>query len=157
MTNVTPDDTFEYMNELISLYLRAASMFTGFRLPISTPFTIEGDTNGRATAIILILGREGSIRMSEVAERLRFSPSSATIIIDKMVKKQLVKRVLQEDDKRIIKIALDKGGQAVFKKLNNELASSVDKILSPLTPDEKAKFIGFFQKIAVGLKQESQR
>jgi DNA-binding MarR family transcriptional regulator len=30
-----------------------------------------------------------------------------------MVKKQLVKRVPQENDRRIIKIALDKGGQAV--------------------------------------------
>jgi DNA-binding MarR family transcriptional regulator len=157
MINVTTEDTFEYMNELISLYLRAASLFTGFRLPISNPFTIDGDNNGRATAIILILGREGSIRMSEIAERLRFSPSSATIIIDKMVKRSLVKRVPQEDDRRIIKIALDKEGQGVFKKLNNELVSSVDKILSPLSPEEKARFIGFFQKIAMGLKKESQQ
>jgi DNA-binding MarR family transcriptional regulator len=145
------------MNELIALYLRAASLLTGFRLPISNPFTIEGDFNGRGTAIILILGREGSIRMSEVAERLHFSPSSATIIVDKMVKKSLVKRVPQEDDRRIIKIVLDKDGEAVFKKLNDELVGSVDKILSPLDPEEKVKFIGFFRKIAAGLKKGNEQ
>jgi len=47
------------------------------------------------------------MKMSDVAERFAFSPSSATILIDRMVKQQLVKRVPQEDDRRIIQIALD--------------------------------------------------
>ncbi|NMC08026.1 MAG: MarR family transcriptional regulator [Candidatus Lokiarchaeota archaeon] len=148
------DDTFEYMNELIALYMRATSLLAGFRLPISDPFTIEGDNNGRATAIVLILGREGAIRMSDVAKRLHFSPSSATIIIDKMVRKGLVKRVSQENDRRIINIILDKEGQAAFKRLNSELVNSLDKILSPLSADERSRFIELFRKIARGLKKE---
>lgn len=147
----------DYISELIKLYMQAASVMGGFRLPVYNPFTIEGDPNGRSTAIILMLGKEKTMKMSDVAERFAFSPSSATILVDRMVKQRLVKRVPQEDDRRIILIALDEEGQRVFKRLSTDLSSSIDKLLSPLTDEEKAEFVGLFLKIVAGLKKKSKK
>ncbi|MBN2152152.1 MAG: MarR family transcriptional regulator [Candidatus Lokiarchaeota archaeon] len=152
---MSADDPFAYLGELISLYLRVSSLLSGFRLPLSNPFTIDGDNNGRATAIILMLGREGSIRMSDIAERLKFSPSSATMIVDKMVKQGLVKRIQQADDRRIVRIGLDDEGRAVFKKLHGEIVGSIERILTPLTQEEKAEFTRLFRKIAYGTQDRN--
>jgi DNA-binding MarR family transcriptional regulator len=143
----------DYVSELIKLYMQAASVMGGFRLPVYNPFTIEGDPNGRSTAIILMLGKEKTMKMADVAERFAFSPSSATILIDRMVKQQLVKRVSQEGDRRIIQIELDAEGDRVFKRLSTDLTTSIDKLLAPLTDDEKDQFIGLFLKIVAGLKK----
>ncbi len=143
----------DYVSELIKLYMRAASVMGGFRLPVYNPFTIEGDPNGRSTAIILMLGKETAMNMSEVAERFAFSPSSATILIDRMVKQQLVRRVSQEGDRRIIQIELDVEGERVYKRLSTDLTASIDKLLAPLTDDERNQFIGLFLKIGAGLKK----
>jgi DNA-binding MarR family transcriptional regulator len=150
-----PEKESDYVSELIKLYMGAASVMGGFRLPVYNPFTIEGDPNGRSTAIILMLGKEKTMKMSEVAERFAFSPSSATILIDRMVKQQLVKRVSQEGDRRIIQIELDTEGDRVYKRLSTDLSASIDKLLSPLTNDEKDQFIGLFLKIVTGLKKPS--
>jgi DNA-binding MarR family transcriptional regulator len=147
----------DYISELIKLYMQAASVMGGFRLPVYNPFSIEGDPNGRSTAIILMLGKEKTMKMSEVAERFAFSPSSATILIDRMVKQQLVKRVPQGDDRRIIQIALDAEGDKVYKRLSTDLSSSIDKLLSPLSDDEKDEFIKLFLKIVAGLKKSSTK
>jgi DNA-binding MarR family transcriptional regulator len=143
----------DYVSELIKLYIRAASVMGGFRLPVYNPFTIEGDPNGRSTAIILMLGKEKTMKMADVAERFAFSPSSATILIDRMVKQQLVKRVSQEGDRRIIQIGLDVEGERVYKRLSTDISASIDKLLAPLTDDEKDQFIGLFLKIVAGLKK----
>ncbi len=143
----------DYVSELIKLYMQAASVMGGFRLPVYNPFTIEGDPNGRSTAIILMLGKEKAMKMLEVAERFAFSPSSATILIDRMVKQQLVKRVSQEGDRPIIQIELDAEGERVYKRLSTDLTASIDKLLAPLTDDERNQFIGLFLKIVAGLKK----
>ncbi len=145
----------DYVSELIKLYMRAASVLGGFRLPLYNPFTIEGDPNGRSTAIILMLGKEKTMKMADVAERFAFSPSSATILIDRMVKQQLVKRVSQEGDRRIIQIELDVEGERVYKRLTTDLSTAIDKLMAPLTDDEKDQFMGLFLKIVAGLKKPS--
>jgi DNA-binding MarR family transcriptional regulator len=70
-----------------------------------------------------------------------------------MVKQQLVKRVPQGEDRRIIQIALDAEGERVYKRLSTDLSSSIDKLLSPLADDEKDQFIALFLKIVAGLKK----
>ena len=152
-----PEKESDYVSELIKLYMGAASVMGGFRLPVYNPFTIEGDPNGRSTAIILMLGKEKAMKMADVAERFAFSPSSATILIDRMVKQQLVKRVSQEGDRRIIQIELDAEGERVYKRLSTDLSTSIDKLLAPLTDDEKDQFIGLFLKIVAGLKKPSEK
>lgn len=145
----------DYVSELLKLYMRAASVMGGFRMPLYNPFTIEGDPNGRSTAIILTLGKEKSMKMSEIAERFAFSPSSATVLIDRMVKQRLVKRVPQEDDRRIILIQLDTEGENVFNGLSTDLSTSIGKLLSPLTDEEKDQFMSLFLKIVTGLKKSN--
>ena len=136
--------------------MRGASLMKGFQLPVGNEFNIQGDQSGRSTALMMMLGKEGKLRMTEVATRFNFSPSSATILIDKMEERGLVTRQTSHEDRRVIELVFGPKGKSAFIKLKNQIIQDIDNLLSPLDVDEKAEFLRLFRKIVykVGEKNE---
>jgi DNA-binding MarR family transcriptional regulator len=66
-------------------------------------------------ALVGLIGKKGEVIMREIAEYLDVPFSTATGVVDKLVKKKILKRVNSETDRRIVKVGLTpKRGKEIF-------------------------------------------
>ncbi len=90
--------------------------------------------------VLGVLIKRGDLPMSEIGRRVHISKSNMTSLIDKLVEKELVKRVPDEKDRRVINIAITDKGKGLLwnwkKRSNNEIKRS----LSALSDEDLEKF-----------------
>jgi len=90
--------------------------------------------------VLKVLIKRGDLPMSEVGRNVHVSKSNMTSLIDKLVEKELVKRVPDEKDRRVINIAITDKGKGLLwnwkKRYNNE----IKKDLSALSDEDLEKF-----------------
>lgn len=131
------------VNELIEL------IFTMNRL------TKDGMENEKGSpsyiqlqALSFVLRQKNPI-MKDVAEYLNITPPSATFLVNNLIKLDLVKRIYDSDDKRIIHLSISNKGkkelQAGFAKSKQHL----HKKLSFLSVKERQNFILILKKISL--------
>jgi DNA-binding MarR family transcriptional regulator len=68
-------------------------------------------------ALVGLIGKKGEVIMREIAEYLDVPFSTATGVVDKLVKKKILKRVNSETDRRTVKVELtSKRGKEIFQQ-----------------------------------------
>lgn len=139
-----------YVVTFIDFYSKMALNLGGFRLPVPDPVHIEGDYDGRTTAVIFLLGKKKSLRMSEVSDLFGIHPSTATVLVDKWVDNQLVKRCEDKKDRRVVLLQLAEKGEEVFKKIDDFIYNSIQKLFSNLSEEEQGQFLILLGKMVKG-------
>lgn len=112
---------------------------------------IQENISIRELNLIRFVGKEGSAKMSEIAEFLDTPMSTATGIVDKLVTKAYLKRAHSQTDRRIVCIELDSSGEDTIFLFNNMRQEIAERILSLLNEKEIKVFIGLIEKITDGL------
>ena len=79
----------------------------------------------------------GPTRITDIALWLERSTNSVSMIVDRMVKAGLVKRVRDRRDRRTVYVVITSKGDNALKPATVETLKIIDKIMSPLSPDEK--------------------
>ena len=97
---------------------------------------------------IEVLGGQPSIMMRELADRVLAPVSTATGIVDKLVNKGLVKRERVDEDRRIVRVALDGKGQGVYDFILEMHLTFSREMLAALNPDEREILLVLMRKIA---------
>ena len=80
------------------------------------------------TLIILSIPFDG-VTISDLSEKLGIDISTMTRNVQRIEKKNLVKRLPNPDDKRSIKLFLSQRGVTLSNSLNLEISASLDSIL----------------------------
>lgn len=84
---------------------------------------------------------KGSPSMKDIADHLKITPPSTTAIIEAMQKKKLVTRVLNNRDRRTIRVALTPRAWKFFKILHERKLAVLAKMLSKLNSADQKQFI----------------
>ena len=88
-----------------------------------------------------------NMTMKSLADHLHIKPSSATPLIDNLVKKGSLKRSGKKGDRRVVYIELtSKGLQELQKKYKN-IHKTIGKIFGKLNNKDKKDLIKIFKKI----------
>ena len=95
-----------------------------------------------------VLGRSPSIMMRELADRVNSPLSTATGLVDKLVQKGLVRRERMDEDRRIVRVALDDRGRQVYGFVEEMHMKFSREMLSALNPDEREILLVLMRKIA---------
>jgi DNA-binding MarR family transcriptional regulator len=105
------------------------------------PEWLSSDMTVAQLRVLLLLHTEGQSRMSSIAATLGIAVSTATGIIDNLVKKELVIRSADREDRRVVICALSPIGQEVINSMWARGQSQMEKLLRGLTIEqlEKAK------------------
>jgi DNA-binding MarR family transcriptional regulator len=78
-------------------------------------------SRGRVTLpqfwMLQLLGERGTCRMHELSRELRISPSSATVLIDRLVELKLADRGPDADDRRAIRVWATAQGRAALTRV----------------------------------------
>jgi len=89
--------------------------------------------------VLLVLQSSGASRMSDIASVLDVALPTATGIVDKLVKKELVIRETDPQDRRLVICRLSDGGQDLINRLWTSGQFQMERLLNGLNEEELEK------------------
>lgn len=108
-------------------------------------------------ALMLVGERERCI-VSDVAHGLNISPTTASSLVDRLVRNNYVARHRTEHDRRIVRLKLTPEGAKIREEAVALQLLHCRQMLDELTPGEAEAFVGLITKIGEGLtKTEAQK
>lgn len=107
--------------------------------------------------ILWLVFREREVNMTQIAEYIHVPLNTATGIITRMEKRELVLRERSAEDKRIVTIRLGKQGEAQIESIADEIMRYGKCILEDFTTEELELFHHMFEKFRRILCEEQQK
>lgn len=107
--------------------------------------------------IFWLLYQRSEVNMTEIAEYIHTPLNTATGIIDRMEKKELVARTRSKEDKRVVLVGFSEKGMTQFQNLVNEMMYYGTKVMSSLTREEMQLFYKMSTKVMEVLRQEKKK
>ena len=88
-----------------------------------------------------------ALRLSEIAERLRIAPRSATEVVDSLEQKGLVRRLPSPTDRRAVLVEPTMAGRTLSQEVEHQRTELGELMLAPLTSDEAAQLRVLLSKV----------
>lgn len=96
------------------------------------------------------LFEDGDMTIGELSTKMYLAFSTTTDLVDRMEKNQLVKRVRNEEDRRVVQIHLLTEGERIIEEVIEQRQSYLKSVLNTFTMEE----VETLQKNLVKLHQE---
>ena len=104
---------------------------------------------GTAQRQLLMRIRENPrVTTGEIAERVGISRSAVTQLVDSLVAQDLVQRVADENDRRVVRLTLTKKSQKQSAEFDQQIVNSFIEHFAALTDEELAEYARLMDKIA---------
>jgi DNA-binding MarR family transcriptional regulator len=118
---------------------------------------LEGELPAREMRAIVVLSSRGRCIMSDFAAAIGVPMSTATHMIEKLVRKGLVVRVRSEKDRRVVHVELsEEGRKREHHFLENRVAMGRD-MLTPLSRGERELFLEMLVKMIQATSQDLKK
>lgn len=88
-----------------------------------------------------LFGTDESLNNKTIAERMNLSPSRLTRIIDGLVKKRYIRRDIDPNDRRNMKVNLSTKGKSLVQQLNKAYVDIHEEILMDIDPSQHEQLI----------------
>lgn len=89
----------------------------------------------------------GKPHMREVAKNFHVTPPAATLLINTLVKAKLLARVMDQNDRRSVRVTMTAKGKQLLERGMAKKISELKKTFSILTPSERTHFVAVLGKI----------
>ena len=99
----------------------------------------------RALVVLAARGPQGT---AELAAALAVTPSTVTRLCDRLVRKGLVRRHRQADDRRAVRIALTGAGRDLVAEVTRRRRAELARLLGALPPDQHEPVIAALRAFA---------
>jgi DNA-binding MarR family transcriptional regulator len=124
---------------LIQHILKLSEEIYNMLIPSLPREWLESDVTVAQLRVILVLHTEGPSRMSSIASAIGVALSTATGIVDHLVRKDLVLRDADPQDRRLVICKLSPEGQELANRLWTWGQSQIEKLLESLTAEQLQK------------------
>lgn len=104
--------------------------------------------------VIFLLAKHEHMSNSEIVEALKIRPSSATGLVNRLVKGDLVKRDPSPTDKRIMLISLTDRGQRFLDSAHQLRDQLSETIFEALSPDEQKQLAVLLKKLSADMEEK---
>jgi len=81
---------------------------------------------------LVVLRTRGSQRAADLAGLLDVTPSTASRMIERLVRKHLVRRVRAKDDRRTVQVHLTDAGHVIVAQVTNRRRGEIERILEQM-------------------------
>lgn len=127
-------DTSELVKQTLSIIPLMTKKLFG-----SVHILHDSDLHHTHFHIMHIVADAKSIRTTEIAKKLAIRKSNLTPLINKLMEKNFIVRVKDEDDRRVIYIELTQEGNVFLKEKKAILEKEVEERLAELTDEDQKK------------------
>lgn len=115
------------------------------------------DITGSQGRILFILWKEDALSLSEISDRSSLAKNTVTIVVDRMVKKGVLKREEDPYDRRRTIISLTESAKAMrdsYEKVSQQMNSL---FYQGFTKSERKEFEGYLARILETLKEAESK
>ena len=88
--------------------------------------------------------------MRDVAAHFSITPPAATLLIDGLVANKMLRRIIDQKDRRAVRIALMPKGKQMLTRGMRDRMKKIKEIFSVLNAKENAELVRILKKIAKG-------
>ena len=99
--------------------------------------------------ILRILEEDGPTPMARLSDAIALTQPAITSFVDKLELQGMVKRERNQDDRRVIRIAMTKKGQALLGQGMRLHSKFIDGLLSEISDSELSKLSTIMKKISI--------
>lgn len=120
-----------------------------FRQNVTTSILAEAKGSGLSLPhfeVIVYIGRTKNVTMKDIANLLHITPPSASVLIETLVEKKLIKRIPSSKDRRTVHLSLDQNAHQLIYSLHKKKISMFNKMLSKINDEDKASLIRILNK-----------
>ncbi|MDB5056290.1 MAG: MarR family transcriptional regulator [Bacilli bacterium] len=103
--------------------------------------------------VLELLFTKGRIPLQQIGEKILITSGSITYNIDKLEKKEFLKRVPCKEDRRVIYAEITEAGNEFFSRIFPQHASTIHSLLKGVSPDEKQAAIELIKKLGKGAEE----
>jgi MarR family 2-MHQ and catechol resistance regulon transcriptional repressor len=103
--------------------------------------------------VLEVLYTKGRIPLQQIGEKILITSGSITYNIDKLEKKEYLKRVPCKEDRRVIFAEITEAGNAFFSRIFPEHAAMIHSSSNGVNADEKTTMIDLLKKLGKGAEQ----
>lgn len=101
---------------------------------------------GSQSHIVMLLNKNGPLKMSEVAEGLQMSAGAITVAADHLIEKNYIERQLDKYDRRIIRLVLTEHGQLTLDNLQKDGRQYMQTIFEHVSEEELNMMTAIFKE-----------
>lgn len=113
---------------------------------------ICGNLNEKELFIIAFIGEKRSVKMSDISDYLQAPLSTLTAIVDKLVTNKFLLRYNSNDDRRVVKVELDRKGKDSYKEFKNRKEIMANKVLNHLSEAEQEILIANLAQLVTSIQ-----
>lgn len=126
-----------------------SQIFEYFNLMEGESSSKQNERKELAFDILMTLSsREEPFTMGELSTAIGVSLSTSTRLVSKFVESNLVERLSDPDDRRLVRVTLTEKGLAFFRSLEDYLASRTSGVLNQFTEEERILLILLLRKLS---------
>jgi DNA-binding MarR family transcriptional regulator len=100
--------------------------------------------------------RAKSIKMTDLSRLLGLSKTSATGLIDRLVKRGLVQRGRSEEDRRVVFVSLTADGRRAAERVTITWRKGLASLMRRVPEQDLGPFIATLEQLALGMVEESR-
>ncbi|WP_458461808.1 MarR family winged helix-turn-helix transcriptional regulator [Paenibacillus sp.] len=100
--------------------------------------------------VLELLYNKGPHTVQNISVKFSIPSGSITYVVDKLEKKELVKREPSPTDRRSSNVVITDKGQALFKEIFPQHVEVISKNLSYITNEEKIQLTNLLKKLGLG-------
>ena len=104
-----------------------------------------------------LLNTRGRLKMKDIAKELKVSLPAVTGLVDRLVSMKMVERGYDEQDRRVIFIALTLEGKKACESIKQARKKIIEQIFSVLTEGERQAYLGILRKIKKASYEKSNK
>lgn len=108
----------------------------------------EGGLTASQFGVLEVLYHKGDLRVCEIIDKTLSTGGNMTVIIDNLVKDNLVERCVDPKDRRVNLISITEKGRNLISEIFPRHLENINEIFSVLTVEEKKSLISLLKKLS---------
>lgn len=104
-----------------------------------------------------LLAQRSKVKMSEIAHALSVQLSTATPLVDRLVRQGMAARSRDENDRRLVWVSATAKGRKVVANIIREKQNSIREIFGGLTDEERCQYLCVLKKVRCHLIGEEPK
>ena len=110
-----------------------------------------GPVSEKELLILVFVGQNGNVTMSELASTLGAPLSTLTSIVDKLVEKKYLLRTHSDSDRRVVNVTLAAKGKESYKVFLRQKKTMAEKVLAQLNEKEQNSLLQVIDSLAASI------
>ncbi|MDD5255221.1 MAG: MarR family transcriptional regulator [Candidatus Omnitrophica bacterium] len=106
--------------------------------------------------VMQFMDENQSSRMTDVATFMKVSTAAITGLVDRLVRSGYAARLLDSNDRRIIRVNLTAKGRGLIKKINDQRRQMVVHIFGKISEQEREDYLRILRRIRDVLVSEKE-